>query len=41
MIVEYVDIKPWIYADLLISKDKDLLARFYESDRKRFTLLAQ
>ena len=36
MIVEYVDIKPRIYADLLISKNNDLLARFYESDRKRF-----
>lgn len=36
MIAQYVDAKPGLYADLLISKSSDLLARFYESDRKRF-----
>lgn len=37
MIVDYVDAKPGLYADLLVSKNKDLLARFYASDRKRFS----
>jgi FkbM family methyltransferase len=36
MIAEYVDAKPEFYANLLVSKDRDLLTRFYESDRKRF-----
>lgn len=36
MIAQYVDAKPGFYVDLLISKSSDLLARFYESDRKRF-----
>jgi hypothetical protein len=40
MIAEYVDAKPTLYGDLLISNN-DLLARFYESDRKRFTEPAQ
>jgi FkbM family methyltransferase len=41
MIAEYVDAKPGLHADLLISKDNNLLARFYESDRNRFTEPAQ
>ena len=36
MIAGYVDIKPELYADLLVSKDRDLLVRFFEADRRRF-----
>lgn len=37
MIAHYIDIKqPNFYADLLISKDRALLTRFYEADRERF-----
>jgi FkbM family methyltransferase len=41
MIAEYVDAKPAFHADLLVSKNSNLLARFYECDRKRFAESAQ
>ncbi len=36
MIAQYIDAKRGFYADLLISKDRELLTRFYEADRERF-----
>jgi FkbM family methyltransferase len=37
-LVHYADIKPGFYADLLISRDRDLLSRFYQADRQRFPI---
>ena len=35
-IVQYADLKPMFYFDLLVSKNSDLLGRFYQLDQKRF-----
>ena len=36
MIAQYTDAKPGFYGDLLVSKDRKLLERFYALDCKRF-----